>query len=70
MNFGVVQENTASSMPNFAFGDMTFGSRSPGETGHVFNVVNQNGVIRYLDGQTGVPTILDGYTGFRLLRTN
>ncbi len=30
-----------------------YGSYGPGQTGHVFNVVNQNGVIRFLDGQTG-----------------
>ena len=46
-----------------------FGLRGPGQVGHVFNVVNQNGVIRFLDGQTGKPAVLDGYVNFRLLKT-
>lgn len=49
---------------------IVFGSRGPGEVGHVFNVVNQNGVIRFLDGQTGRPAVLTGYQSFSLLRTN
>lgn len=40
------------------------------QAGHVFNVVNQNGVVRFLDGQTGAPATLDGYTSFHLLKTN
>jgi hypothetical protein len=38
--------------------------------GHVFNVVNQNGCIRFLDGQTGCAAELGGYVQFRFLRTN
>jgi hypothetical protein len=49
---------------------IVFGSRGPGETGHVFNVVNQNGTVRFLDGQTGKPADLSGYVNFHLLRTN
>jgi len=39
--------------------------------GHLFNVVNRNGSIRYLDGQTGraVTFAKQGYVNFRLLRT-
>lgn len=37
---------------------IVFGSYGPGQPGHVFNVVNQNGVIRFLDGQTGKPADL------------
>jgi hypothetical protein len=48
---------------------IVFGSRGR-ETGHVFNVVNQNGVIRFLDGQSGKPATFDGYKSFQLLRTN
>lgn len=48
---------------------IVFGSRGR-ETGHVFNVVNQNGVIRYLDGQIGKSATFDGYKNFQLLRTN
>jgi RHS repeat-associated protein len=44
----------------------------PGATSHVFNVVNQRGVVRFLDGQVGGPanTTHGAYIGFRLLRTN
>ena len=35
--------------------------------GHVFNVVNQNGVIRYLDGQTGRPAVTSPYPSFQYL---
>ncbi|WP_158101020.1 toxin glutamine deamidase domain-containing protein [Variovorax sp. JS1663] len=49
---------------------IVFGSRDPGRPGHVFNVVNQNGVIRFLDGQTGREATFNGYAAFRLLRTN
>lgn len=31
------------------------------EVGHVFNVVNQNGVVRFLDGQTGRAASLAGF---------
>jgi len=48
---------------------IVYGSRG-GEVGHVFNVVNQGGVVRFLDGQTGKAATFDGYDAFRLLRTN
>jgi filamentous hemagglutinin len=48
---------------------IVFGSRGS-EVGHVFNVVNQNGVVRFLDGQTGTAASLDGFSSFQLLRTN
>lgn len=46
-----------------------FGSRG-NEVGHVFNTVNQSGVVRFLDGQTGGAASINGFQGFRLLRTN
>jgi RHS repeat-associated protein len=49
---------------------IVFGSHGQGEVGHVFNVVNQNGTVRFLDGQTGRAADTAGYEGFRLLRTN
>jgi len=49
---------------------IVFGARGSGEVGHVFNVVNQNGVVRFLDGQTGRAASLEGYQSFQLLRTN
>gem|GEM_PF-961093 len=49
---------------------IVYGSRGDGQAGHVFNVVNQQGNIRYLDGQTGGEANTGGYTTFNLLRTN
>jgi hypothetical protein len=49
---------------------IVFGYRGNGSVGHVFNVVNQNGVVRFLDGQTGGAASLNGYQSFLLLRTN
>ncbi len=47
---------------------IVFGLRGRG-VGHVFNAANQNGTIRFLDGQTGKAAELDCYTELRLLRT-
>lgn len=38
--------------------------------GHVFNAVNQGGIIRFLDGQTGTVPALSRYAELRFLRTN
>ncbi len=46
-----------------------FGYRSTG-VGHVFNAVNQRGVVRFLDGQVGGPASLEGYDALYFLRTN
>lgn len=47
------------------------GTGQPGVPGHVFNVVNQNGVVRYLDGQTEkAAQISADWVDFRLLRKN
>jgi RHS repeat-associated protein len=48
---------------------IVYGYRSDG-TAHVFNAVNQRGIIRFLDGQTGGAASLNGYAGFGFLRTN
>jgi hypothetical protein len=48
---------------------VVFGMR-PGGIGHVFNVINQRGVVRYVDGQTGTAAGFAGYSDFWLLRTN
>lgn len=61
-------ENTMLSAGNGARG-IVFGSRGS-QTGHVFNVVNQNGIIRFLDGQTGKAASFKGFNNFHLLRTN
>lgn len=47
---------------------IVYGSRGGG-VGHVFNAVNQYGVIRFLDGQTGTAAVVGGYTALRFLRT-
>lgn len=49
---------------------IVFGSYGPGQPGHVFNVVNQNGVVRFLDGQTGKPASIGDFKTLQLLRTN
>ncbi|MCC6898121.1 MAG: hypothetical protein IT377_04060 [Polyangiaceae bacterium] len=47
-------------------------SRGAGKVGHVFNVVNQGGTVRFLDGQTGKPAVVagEGFQSYRLLRTD
>lgn len=49
---------------------IVYGSYGPGQPGHVFNVVNQNNTIRFLDGQTGDAADLNQFKSFQLLRTN
>ncbi|SFD91140.1 RHS repeat-associated core domain-containing protein, partial [Paracidovorax konjaci] len=49
---------------------IVYGAPLNGSVGHVFNVVNQNGVVRYLDGQTGGAASINGYRHLQLLRTN
>lgn len=49
---------------------IVFGNRGTGQAGHAFNVVNQNGTIRFLDGQTGAAASLEGYVNFSFLPTN
>ncbi|RZU72194.1 papain fold toxin 1 (glutamine deamidase) of polymorphic toxin system [Micromonospora kangleipakensis] len=38
--------------------------------GHVFNVVNRNGTVHFIDGQTGGYAYLENYSGFQFMRTN
>lgn len=45
-----------------------YGQRADG-TGHVFNAINQNGTIHYIDGQTGGGASLDGYVSFQSITT-
>ncbi|WP_072061670.1 toxin glutamine deamidase domain-containing protein [Pectobacterium brasiliense] len=49
---------------------IVYGSYCVGQPGHVFNVVNQNGVVRFLDGQSGKAADLSQFKSFQLLRTN
>jgi hypothetical protein len=49
---------------------IVFGSRGADEVGHVFNAVNQNGVVRFLDGQSGGQAVTTGYKELMVLRTN
>ena len=72
--FGSVStpENISQKMASAGDGarGIVFGSYGPGQPGHVFNVVNQNGVVRYLDGQTGKSANLSDFKILQLLRTN
>jgi len=47
---------------------IVWGTRA-GEEGHAFNVVNQGGIIRFLDGQTGGVAVETGYDGYYVFRT-
>ena len=47
---------------------VVFASPGPGQVGHVFNVVNQGGVIRFLDGQPGTTASFSGYSAFYFMR--
>jgi filamentous hemagglutinin len=47
---------------------VVFASPGPGQVGHVFNVVNQGGAIRFLDGQPGTTASFDGYSAFYFMR--
>ncbi|WP_210514777.1 hemagglutinin repeat-containing protein [Pantoea ananatis] len=49
---------------------IVYGSYGPDQPGHVFNVVNQNGTIRFLDGQSGKVADLSKFESFKMLRTN
>lgn len=46
---------------------VVFGSRGAGRVGHVFNAINQDGVVRFLDGQTGGPASFTGFLDFFFL---
>jgi RHS repeat-associated protein len=48
---------------------IVYGTRGPGQVGHVFNVVNQQGQIRFIDAQTGEIASFEGYQSFGFLRT-
>jgi len=48
---------------------ISFGSRGPGQVGHVFNGINQGGVVRFLDGQTGTVASFQGFTELYFLPT-
>ncbi len=47
-----------------------FGSKNSDQMGHYFNVVNQNGKVRFVDGQTGKAADTSRYENFSVLRTN
>ncbi|QXH53684.1 hypothetical protein KSS94_11430 [Pseudomonas fakonensis] len=49
---------------------IVFGSYGRCQPGHVFNVISQNGVVRFLDGQTGKPANLSNFKALQLLRKN
>lgn len=51
---------------------IVYGNRGQGIDGHVFNIVNQKGEIRLLDGQSGAEAQLEnqGYLNFGFLKTN
>jgi hypothetical protein len=48
---------------------IVFGSRGAGQVGHVFNGVNQHGVVRFLDGQIGREASFKGFVQLFFLKT-
>ena len=49
---------------------IVWGSRGTGAIGHVFNAVNQGGVIRYIDFQSGGAASFEGFKSFDFLLTH
>lgn len=50
---------------------VVFARRSGEQGGHYFNVINQRGAIRFIDGQTGrAPRFSAGFIDYQLLRTD
>jgi Papain fold toxin 1, glutamine deamidase len=51
---------------------IVFASRGTRRPGHLFNAVNLDGTVRFVDGQRGGPAAVDGegYVAFFLLRTD
>lgn len=49
---------------------IVFGKVPNERVGHFFNVVNDDGAVRFVDGQTGAVANLTPYERFWLLRTN
>jgi RHS repeat-associated protein len=60
-------DEIVSTMERFGAGSrgIVVGLRGPAEIGHAFNVVNQRGVVRFLDGQIGgAANLNDGFKSF------
>jgi hypothetical protein len=51
---------------------IVFAARGPRRPGHLYNAVNLDGTVRFVDGQRGGPAVVDGegYVAFFLLRTD
>jgi Papain fold toxin 1, glutamine deamidase len=51
---------------------IVYGANPVGRVGHVWNAANQNGTIRFVDGQVGGSGIgnFDKFTNFKFLLTN
>ncbi|WP_407725887.1 toxin glutamine deamidase domain-containing protein [Pectobacterium aroidearum] len=47
-----------------------YGSCRANQPDHVFNVINQNGIVRFLDGQAGKSANLSQFKSYYILRTN
>lgn len=62
-NFRIEQMSNAGTVAR----GIVLGSYGPG---HVFNVVNQNGKICFLDGKTSKAADMSNFIFFKLLRTN
>jgi filamentous hemagglutinin len=57
-------------VPNPGDRGIVYGYRGPRFEAHYFNVVNQNGTIRFLDGQAGTSQNMSGFQYFMFMGTN
>jgi filamentous hemagglutinin len=57
-------------VPNAGDRGIVYGYRGPGVEAHYFNVVNQNGTIRFLDGQAGTAQNMSSFQYFMYMGTN
>jgi Papain fold toxin 1, glutamine deamidase len=49
---------------------IVFGNKGPKRVGHVFNVIKENGMVKFVDGQSGTAANLhNGYISFKYLKT-
>jgi len=67
---GLSIDNIKSKVSTTGESGIVFGNRGQGQVGHVFNVINQNGKINFIDGQTGKGASLSGYKDFSFISTN
>ena len=66
---GLSPQDVRNAIPNSGQRGIVAGIPKPGNQAHVFNAVNQNGVVNFLDGQVGAKADLSRYTKLSFLPT-